>query len=673
MTASAAKRIEALRARIRDHDRKYYVEARPEISDREYDKLVDELRSLEEQHPDLVTPDSPTQRVGDEPVPELESVTHRLPMLSMDNTYGAEDLVAWGRRVEKLLHEGRDGAAPIDWILELKIDGVAVSLTYDRGRLVLGATRGNGTVGDDITHNVRTIHGVPLVLDLADPPALIEVRGEVYMTNSDLVALNEAQAAAGLAPFANTRNVAAGSIRLLDPRECAKRPLRFFCHGVGDATGLGAASQSELLAWAVQAGLPVAPGTQTFQSLDALVERGTALIEELHALDFEVDGFVVKVDRFDQQRRLGATAKSPRWAIAWKFEKFEATTTLAGIRVQVGRGGTITPVADLEPVELAGTTVSRASLHNADEVARKDIRVGDVLVVEKAGKVIPHVVRVEKHLRKGRLPVWHPPAECPECGTGVVKDTDGVYLRCPNVDCPARMRERLKFFASRGAMDIEGLGDKLVEQLVASGLVKDYADLYRLTAADLEPLERMGKKSAESLVDQIAASRSRGLARALNALGIRHVGPRVATLLAQRFPTIEKLQAASVEELAEVHEIGDVIAESVHEWLASDYGRRVIDGLRQYGVELEVPEADRPVTDGPLVGKTLVVTGTLAGFSRQAAEEAIRKAGGRASGSVSKKTDFLVAGEEAGSKLDKARSLGVTVIDEDEFRKLLGT
>ena len=672
MTASAAKRIAALRDQIRHHDRKYYVEARPEISDREYDRLLEELRALEEQHPDLVTRDSPTQRVGGEAVPELESVTHRLPMLSMDNTYSAEDLVAWGRRVEKLLHEGKEGAAPIDWILELKIDGVAVSLTYENGRLVLGATRGNGVVGDDITHNVRTIHGVPLVLDLDAPPALVEIRGEIYMTNSDLVTLNEAQAAAGLPPFANTRNVAAGSIRLLDPREGAKRPLRFFCHGVGDATGLRATSQSELLAWAVQAGLPVAPGTQTFESLDALVERGTALIEELHSLDFEVDGFVVKVDRFDQQRRLGATAKSPRWAIAWKFEKFEATTKLAGIRVQVGRGGTITPVADLEPVELAGTTVSRASLHNADEVARKDIRVGDVLVVEKAGKVIPHVVRVEKHLREGRLLVWHPPKECPECSTPVERDPEGVYIRCPNVDCPARMRERLKFFASRGAMDIEGLGDKLVEQLVATGLVRDYADLYRLAADELEPLERMGKKSAESLVDQIAASRSRGLARALNALGIRHVGPRVATLLTQRFSTIEKLQAASVEQLAEVHEIGDVIAESVHEWLASDYGRRVIDGLQQCGVELDVPEADRPVTDGPLVGKTLVVTGTLTGFSRQAAEEAIRKAGGRASGSVSKKTDYLVAGAEAGSKLDKARSLGVTVIDEAEFKRLVG-
>jgi DNA ligase (NAD+) len=673
VTASAAKRIAALRDEIRRHDRLYYVEARPEISDRDYDRLIDELRALEEQHPELVAADSPTQRVGDEPVPELQPVKHRLPMLSMDNTYSAEDLVAWGRRVEKLLHEGKDGGARIDWILELKIDGVAVSLTYERGRLVLGATRGNGTVGDDITHTVRTIHGVPLVLDLDEPPDLIEVRGEVYMTNSDLVTLNEAQAAAGLAPFANTRNVTAGSIRLLDPREAAKRPLRFFCHGVGDAAGLGATSQSELLAWAVRAGLPVAPGTEKFHALDALVERGTTLIEELHALDFEVDGFVVKVDRFDQQRRLGATSKSPRWAIAWKFEKFEATTKLAGIRVQVGRGGTITPVADLEPVELAGTTVSRASLHNADEVARKDIRVGDVLVVEKAGKVIPHVVRVEKHLREKRLPVWHPPTECPECGTGIVKDTDGVYLRCPNVDCPARMRERLKFFASRGAMDIEGLGDKLVEQLVATGLVRDYADLYRLTVADLEPLERMGKKSAESLVKGIAASRAQGLTRVLNALGIRHVGPRVAALLAGRFGSIDALQQATEEELAAVEEIGPVIAAAVHEWLTSTYGRRVIDGLRESGVLLDVLEAERPVTEGPLVGKTLVVTGTLADFSRQQAEEAIRKAGGRASGSVSKKTDYLVAGDEAGSKLDKARSLGVAVIDEAEFKRLLAT
>ena len=671
MTASAARQIESLREQIRHHDRLYYVEARPEISDREYDALIEQLRRLEAAHPQLVTPDSPTQRIGDEPVPELESVTHRVPMLSIDNTYSADDLAAWGRRVEKLLHGEGHAPEPIRWVLELKIDGVAVSLTYEQGLLALGATRGNGTVGDDITHNVRTIHGVPLRLALDDPPPLVEVRGEVYMTNSDLVALNEEQAAKGLPPFANTRNVAAGSIRLLDPKECAARPLRFFCHGVGDATGLGAASQTDLLAWAVRAGLPVAPRTKAFDSIDALVDHAAQLIEELHDLDFEVDGFVVKVDRFAQQRRLGTTAKSPRWAIAWKFEKFEATTKLAGIRVQVGRGGTITPVADLEPVELAGTTVSRASLHNADEVARKDIRVGDVLVVEKAGKVIPHVVRVEKHLRKHHHRPWSPPTECPECGTAVVKDTDGVYIRCPNVDCPARCRERLKFFASRGAMDIEGLGDKLVEQLVATGLVKDYADLYSLTSEQLEGLERMGRKSAQSLVEQIAASKTRGLARVLNALGIRHVGPRVAALLSQRFPAIDKLAAASVEELADVHEIGDVIAESVHEWLASGYGRRVIRGLMDAGVMLELP-ADERIVAGPLTGKTLVVTGTLQNYSRQEAEEAIRRAGGRASGSVSKKTDYLVAGAEAGSKLEKAQKMGVAVIDEAEFTRLLG-
>jgi DNA ligase (NAD+) len=668
VTPSAARQIERLRERIRHHDRKYYVEAAPEISDLEYDRLVAELRALEEKHPELVAADSPTQRIGDEPVPTLEPVRHRLPMMSIDNTYSAADLAAWGRRMEKLLHGSGD--AEIAWVLELKIDGVAVSLTYEQGLLMLAATRGNGVVGDDITHTVRTIHGVPLRLDLESPPERIEVRGEIYMTNSDLVALNEEQARAGLPPFANTRNVAAGSVRLLDPREAARRPLRFFCHGVGDATGLGAASQSELLAWARQAGLPVAPGTRTFSSLDALVEEGTALIEGLHALDFEVDGFVVKVDSFAQQRLLGATAKSPRWAIAWKFEKFEATTRLAGIRVQVGRGGTITPVADLEPVELAGTIVRRASLHNADEVARKDVRVGDVLVVEKAGKVIPHVVRVEKHLREGRLAPWKPPTECPECATRLERDPEGVFIRCPNVECPARARERIRFFASRSAMDIEGLGDKLVEQLVATGLVQDYADLYALTVEQLEPLERMGEKSARSLVEQIAASRGRGLARVLNALGIRHVGPRVAALVSGRFPAIDRLRAAGVDELSAIPEIGPAIAASVHEWLSSSYGKRVLRGLEEAGVLLEVPESDR-VGDGPLAGKTLVVTGTLPGFSRQEAEEAIRRAGGRASGSVSKKTDYVLAGAEAGSKLDKAVKLGVAVVDEAAFRRLL--
>ena len=670
MTAAAVQQIKRLREQIRHHDRKYYAEAAPEISDREYDLLLAELQALEEKHPDLVLADSPTQRVGGEPVPALESVRHRLPMLSIENTYSPEDLTVWGRRVEKLLLSDPP-AEPIHWVLELKIDGVAVSLTYEQGLLVLGATRGNGVVGDAITHNVRTIHGVPLRLTLDAPPERIEVRGEVYMTNSDLVELNQRQATAGLAPFANTRNVAAGSIRLLDPRECAGRPLRFFCHGVGDATGLGAASQTELLAWSQDAGLPIAPRTRMFDTLDALIDHGTVLIEELHELDFEVDGFVVKVDRFDQQRRLGTTAKTPRWAIAWKFEKFEATTRLVAIRVQVGRGGTVTPVADLEPVELAGTTVRRASLHNADEVARKDIRVGDVLVVEKAGKVIPHVVRVEKHLREHGLAAWSPPTECPECGAGLERDPEGVFIRCPDIDCPARRREQLKFFASRGAMDIEGLGDKLVEQLVATGLVKDYADLYTLTVEQLESLERMGKTSARDLVTQIQKSREMGLARVLNGLGIRHVGPRVASLLCERFHTIDQLRAASVEELAAVPDIGEVIAERVHQWLASNYGTRVLRGLEQAGVMLDVPASER-VHGGPLTGKTLVVTGTLVGYTRPGAEEAIRRAGGRASGSVSKKTDYVVAGAEPGSKHAKALKLGVAIIDEQEFTKLLG-
>jgi DNA ligase (NAD+) len=670
--STAAAEIARLREQIRYHDRCYHVAARPEISDRDYDLLVARLQRLEAEHPQLVTADSPTQRVGGEPVPGLVAVRHRAPMLSIDNTYDAADLLAWGKRVEKLLATDDAGPTDVTWVLELKIDGVAVALRYDAGVLARAATRGNGTIGDDITHNIRTIHGVPLRLDRADPPESIEIRGEVYMANSDLVTLNQAQVARGEPPYANTRNVAAGSIRLLDPRECARRPLRFVCHGVGDATGLGVDGQTGLLAWAVAAGLPVAPQTRSFRSLGALVEHGTALIEELHTLDFEVDGFVVKVDDFAQQRRLGATAKSPRWAIAWKFEKFEATTTLAAIRVQVGRGGAVTPVADLEPVELAGTIVRRASLHNADEVARKDVRVGDVLVVEKAGKVIPHVVRVEKHLRRGDPPPWAPPSECPECGTALVRDPDGVFIRCPDIACPARIRERLRFFASRGAMDIEGLGDKLVEQLVATGLVRDCADLYDLTVAQLEPLERMGRKSAENLVKQIAASKQRGLARLLNAVGIRHVGPRVAALLAARFGTIARLQAAGAEELAAVEEIGPVIAATVHEWMSGDHGRRTVAALAAHGVKLDEPAAGRPAASGPLAGKVLVVTGKLVGLSRDEAEAAIERAGGRATASVSKKTDYLVAGADPGSKLDKARKLGVAVLSEAEFLALLG-
>ena len=668
--SQAAKHITNLCAKIRRHDRLYYSEARPEISDVEYDRLILELKKLEADNPEFIAPDSPTQRVGGKAVGSLTSVRHRIPMLSIDNTYSTQDLAAWGKRTVKNLQEAGD-SAPVHWILELKIDGVAASLTYRSGRLDLGATRGNGTVGDDITHNVKTISAIPLRLGLEDPPQEVEVRGEVFMTNSALVTLNESQASQGLPPFANTRNVTAGSIRLLDSRECGSRPLRFFCHGAGNVEALHLDSQFKFYTWAKKAGLPVAPRTQRFESIDMLIEAGTLLIEELHQLDFEVDGFVIKVDRFSQQKILGNTAKSPRWAIAWKFEKFEATTQLSDIRVQVGRGGTITPVADLAPVQLAGTTVSRASLHNADEIVRKDIRIGDVLVVEKAGKVIPHVVRVEKHLRKKELAVWHFPETCPECETKMYREEDGVYIRCPNNQCPAQQRERLKFFASRNAMDIGGLGDKLVEQLVETKMVQDYADLYSLKSSQLQTLDRLGAKSADKLILEIAKSRDRGLVRVINALGIRHVGPRVATLLTEHFPSVDELCRTTVEELAAIHEIGDTIAESVHDWFTSDYGQHVIGGLVSAGVVMKSLQSSA-MGSGPLTGKTLVVTGTLENFTRQEAEAAIQKAGGRFSSSVSKKTDYVVAGDEAGSKLTKAEKLGVTILNDIQFKQLLG-
>ena len=667
--SKAAKHITDLREKIRYHDRLYYSESQPEISDLEYDRLVEELQQLETDNPSLITQDSPTQRVSGEAIDSLESVRHRIPMLSIGNTYNTRDLKAWGARTKKHIQETGD-QDPVRWVLELKIDGVAASLVYDSGVLTRGATRGNGVVGDDITHNVRTVKAIPLRLGLQNPPPQIEVRGEVFMENSALVALNELQASQGLPAFANTRNVAAGSIRLLDSKECGTRPLRFFCHGVGDVDSLNIDSQFEFYTWAKNAGLPVAPRTQRFDSLNDLIDAGTTLIEELHQLDFEVDGFVIKVDRFSQQRLLGNTAKSPRWAIAWKFEKFEATTQLLDIRVQVGRGGTVTPVADLAPVQLAGTTVRRASLHNADEVTRKDVRIGDVLVVEKAGKVIPHVVRVEKHLRSRNLSKWCFPEYCPECNTELVREQHGVYIRCPNNQCPAQQRERLKFFASRNAMDIGGLGDKLVEQLVATGMVQDYADLYSLNVSQLQSLERMGTKSAQKIVDEIAISRNRGLVRLLNALGIRHVGPRVSMLLTQKFPTIDFLRRATVEELAAVHEIGDVIAESVHDWLASDYGMQVIDRLMSAGVNMEVLETN-DVRDGSLSGKTVVVTGTLESFTRQEAEEAIQRAGGKPTSSVSNNTDYVISGNESGSKLAKAKKLGITILNNNQFKELL--
>jgi DNA ligase (NAD+) len=662
----AAKHIAELREQIRYHDRKYYVEASPEISDLEYDRLVGELQKFEAEHPDLVTPDSPTQRVGDQPVEHLDQAAHRLPMLSIDNSYSVDELRQYAERVAKLIPDER-----VEWVVELKIDGVAVSLVYENGQLVRGVTRGNGQVGDDITHNVRTVADVPLRLLGDKVPAVFEVRGEIYMANSDLVRLNEQQQARGQPPFANTRNVTAGSIRMLDPRICAERRLRLFCHGVGYCEGLKATTHQEFLDEVGEYGLPPTPLVECFPDFDAALAHCESLVERLHELDFEVDGLVLKVNRFDQRERLGATSKSPRWLIAYKFEKYEATTRLKSIRVQVGKTGTITPVAELDPVEIADTVVSRASLHNSDEIQRKDIRVGDVVVVEKAGKIIPHVVRVEKHERQGEPPVFDFPTACPICDTPVVKDEGGVYIRCPNPNCPAQLKERIRYYASRNAMDIEGLGDKLVDQLVDRELVRSYADLYRLESDELLELERMGEKSSQKLLAAIEASKDRGLARLLNALSIRHVGARVASVLAEHFPSLDELERANVEQLSEINEIGEVIARSVYAFLHEEYGRATIETLRSVGVRMDQPRDESSQRGTAFRDKTIVVTGTLQKYTRDEIHALIEQHGGRSASSVSKKTHFLVAGEKAGSKLTKAQQLGVQILSEDDFEKML--
>ena len=665
MSPPTAGRIEQLRTLIRHHDHKYFAEAAPEISDREYDSLMHELKQLESQHPELIRADSPTQRVSDHPVEGLQPHEHRVPMLSIDNTYSIEELRAYAQRTQKLL-----GDEPIEWVVELKIDGVALSVVYEEGFLVRGVTRGNGRVGDDITHNVRTIKGIPLRLQGDQTPPILEVRGEVYIANSDFAELNRQQDAARLPLYANTRNTAAGAARLLDPRECARRQLRVLCHGVGYCEGIRSTTHTEFLADLRGYGLPTTPLVESFADFESAIRYSNDLISRLHELDFEVDGLVIKVNSFEQRERLGATSKSPRWLIAYKFAKYEAVTRLEAINVQVGKTGAITPVAELQPVEIADTTVARASLHNADEIERKDVRVGDMVVVEKAGKIIPHVVRVEKHLRKDDLPQFVFPTACPECGTPLVKDEGGVYIRCPNYQCAAQVKERIRFFASRNTMDIEGLGDKLVDQLVDQRLVASYGDLYRLRLDDLLALDRMGGKSSENLLQSIDESRRRGLSRLLNALSIRHVGQRVAAVLAQHFPTMGELQTASVEQLSEIHEIGPIIAESVSSFLQGEDGQAIIADLQDVGVEMQSFEPQSTTSDA-LAGKTVVATGTLERYTRDEVKRLVEQCGGRMASSVSKKTDYLLAGESAGSKFAKAKQLEITVISEDDFEKLI--
>ena len=661
----ASARITELRQQIRQHDHLYYVVAEPVISDLQYDQLLKELTQWETRFPSLITDDSPTRKIGDQALEGLAQVAHRIPMLSIDNTYTEGELRDFLGRVEKLL-----SGEPVEWVVELKVDGVAASIRYEQGSLVAAVTRGNGEVGDDVTHNARTIRGLPLQLLGKHIPKTLEVRGEVYMTNSDLVELNEQRASSGEAEFKNPRNVTAGSIRLLDPKLCAKRKLRFLCHGMGFCEGLQVRTHMEFLEKVRELGIPITPLVQSFGSTEEVVAHCNRLVENLHELDFEVDGLVVKVNALEQRESLGSTSKSPRWVIAYKIEKYEAVTKLLAIKTQVGKTGTITPVAELEPVQLAGTTVSRASLHNLDEIRRKDVRVDDWVVVEKAGKIIPHIVRVEKHRRERELPEFEFPEQCPECGEKLVRDASGVYIRCVSNQCPAQWRQRLRYFASRDCMDIEGLGEKLVNQLVDAQLVNSYADLYGLTLDKLMGLERMGKKSAENLLQGIQASKERGLSRVLNAITIRHVGQRVAMVLARRFGSAENLMKATQEELANTEEIGPIIAKSVFDFCRSEEGTQVFEQLGNAGVSLSTSQEDSVDHSGVFANKTLVVTGTLVYYSRDEIERLITKLGGKASGSVSKNTHFLVAGEAAGSKLQKAKELGITILTEEEFRKM---
>lgn len=658
--------IEALREELRQHDHRYYVLAQPTISDLEYDRKLKELGDWESQFPHLITRESPTQRLGDAPVEGLAQIAHRIPMLSIENTYTEQELRDFFARVRKLLP-----GESIQWVVELKVDGVAASIRYDDGVLTQAVTRGNGEVGDDITHNARTLRGLPSRLIGSSIPRSLEVRGEVYMTNSDLVRLNEQRAAAGEAEFKNPRNVTAGSIRLLDSKLCAERRLRFFCHGMGYCDGLAATNHMEFLDKVRSLGIPTTPMVTCLDSDDAVIEHCNQLVENLHELDFEVDGLVIKVNALDQRETLGSTSKSPRWVIAYKIEKYEAVTRLLDIKTQVGKTGTVTPVGELEPVQLAGTTVSRASLHNIDEIERKDIRIGDWVVVEKAGKIIPHIVRVEKHRRDGELPVFLFPTQCPECGEPLSRDPSGVYIRCTSKQCPAQWRQRLRYFATRDCMDIEGLGDKLVNQLVDAQMVNSYAELYALSLERLMTLERMGKKSAENLLAGIEASKQRGLSRVLNAISIRHVGQRVAQVLARRFGDADRLMAATEAELSATDEIGPIIARSVFEFCQSDEGKLVFEQLRAAGVSLATSAEDTVNPAGALAGKTVVVTGSLQHYSRDEIEREIVRHGGRASSSVSKKTDLLVAGESAGSKLEKAQQLGIRVLTEAEFQQWL--
>ena len=665
MNKREAKRaIEKLRAELNRHNYLYYVAAEPQIPDREYDGLYQKLENLEQEHPDLVEPNSPTQRVGGEPLTGFNSVTHSMPMMSLSNTYSKDELVEFDRRIRKLLSD-----ISFTYVVEPKIDGVAVCLRYEHGVLVVGSTRGDGRIGDDITANLRTIRSIPLRLQSDGPPAVLEVRGEAFMTKESFVELNLSRQEAGQEPFANPRNATAGSLKLLDPRLVAQRPLDVVFYGILECEGSVFASQSEVLASLRNMGLRVIPEFWNCGDIESVL----ATLDELEAIrrdfPFETDGGVIKVDERVLHSELGATAKSPRWSVAYKFEAERVETTVLDITVQVGRTGVLTPVAELDPVPVAGSVVKRATLHNSNEIERKDIRIGDHALIEKAGDVIPAVVEVLKDRRTGKEKKFEMPDKCPICAGPITQREGEVALRCENLQCPAQIKRWIRHFAARGAMDIEGLGDALVDQLVDKDLIKNPADLYDLHKDQIAELDRLADKSAENLIGSIASSRDRDLWRVVFALGIQHVGATSARTLEEHFDSMDSLKKANIETLESIPDIGPVVAKSIREFFAQERIEKLVDHLNEAGLAMKKVNADSP--RGPLTDKLFVLTGTLGTLTRDQASEEIRRLGGRMSSSVSKRTSYVVAGENAGSKLSKAEKLGVAILREEEFLKLL--
>jgi DNA ligase (NAD+) len=665
MKSDAQKKIQQLREQIRRHDHLYYVLNAPEISDHQYDALFSELKELEQAHPKLITPDSPTQRVSETPMESFTQIRHSVPMLSIDNTYSADELREFDARVRKGLETDK-----YDYVVEPKIDGLAVSLHYEKGKLTAAATRGDGRSGDDVTANIRTIRAIPLELLPAAPiPETLEVRGEVYMPKKAFAELNQQKIEADDPEFANPRNAAAGSLKLLDARVTATRNLSFFAYSLGQPATLPVDSHWDFLQTIKKLGLPVNPYVTRAKDIEQVIDICNKWTDKKDKLDYAIDGMVIKVNNYAQQDTLGTTGRNPRWCIAYKFPAEQAETVVESIEVQVGKTGTLTPVANLKPVKLAGTTVKRATLHNFDMLAKLDVRCGDTVVIEKAGEIIPQVVEVKQ--KKRSLFDSKPfaiPKHCPACGGPVKKDDAGVFIRCINDNCAAKLMERLFYFAGKGQMDIENLGPALIEQLVEKGLVKNYADIYKLTFSQIVQLERMGDKSAENVLDSIEKSKTQPLWRLVAAMGIRNVGGQSAQILADEFGSLDALMNADADRLETIDQIGPIVAKSICEYFHDKHNRKVIEELLAAGVK---PTGPKQKTSDKLAGKTIVVTGTLKTFSRQQIEQAIKDHGGKSASSVSKKTAFVLAGENPGSKLDKAKELDIPVLDEEQFIKLI--